>query len=796
MVPDLRDHRAVTTVPVGGTPTPVDRGRPGSGGASLRPHPLAALVHLEPGRPSVAVGLRMAVVITVPMAVGAATGRLAEATTVCLGALNAGMADVGGIRTNRWHALLAATVLDAVAFAVGTLAGHSLAAALPVMFVVALAAGLANLFGNVAANVGFVVCVLTMVGLGTPGDGSVALERLWLAGLGGAWAVLVVLVLWPVRPFGEATRAVADCCDSLGRYVRSMSEHPRTGDPTDVSSTRVRADIASARTILVATRAERRGESSEGRRLQALLRTVRRLTDQAEGFAAARTLVQPGAETAGIRELGDRILVEMADALDRSGAAIRHIDKVPEPHSLLGPERLVEDLYERLAQARGRGDLIATEEIHVAAAALEQMVSSVSDLAGMLLAPAGSLVERRGDLEGPEGDPAPGSGAEGGRFRRWWLESTAAAERVLATLRANFTLDSVVTRHALRLATTATVGLAIGLGAHLVKGYWITLTIAVVLRPFAAATLDRAVLRVAGTVLGAALTAVLVSQVTGRLPLIVAMFVLAALAFSLTPLNYGLGVVFLTPLIITLISLSDPGGWTLAGHRIVNTLIGGALALVGGYLLWPTSNRLSIVDDLGASFEAERDLLDAALAAVGQPPEQRAYDDLEELRQRAALAVDNLTATFQQLLGEAPSRRGPVDVLWSLAETSRNLLTAAVAVVHQLHLMDRAHALPQVDAVRSSIDGALGETVPALHSGTGDFTAPAAVTSAAGSLHAVVARARSERRAQLLDGRTAPSDEAWLAQDLTVVDEAARSVARSIGDLSHELTELGQRRQR
>jgi len=58
----------------------------------------------------------------------------------------------------------------------------------------------------------------------------------------------------------------------------------------------------------------------------------------------------------------------------------------------------------------------------------------------------------------------------------------------------------------------------------------------------------------------------------------------------------------------------------------------------------------------------------------------------------------------------------------------------------------------------------------------------------------VVAQARSGRRAQLLAGRSAPTDEAWLAQDLTVVDEAVRSVARSIGDLTHELTELGQRR--
>ena len=62
----------------------------------------------------------------------------------------------------------------------------------------------------------------------------------------------------------------------------------------------------------------------------------------------------------------------------------------------------------------------------------------------------------------------------------------------------NLTLESAVMRHALRYGGTAAVGLALVMSIHLVKGYWVLITIAVVLRPYAAITLQRTVLRCGG----------------------------------------------------------------------------------------------------------------------------------------------------------------------------------------------------------------------------------------------------------------------------------------------------------
>ena len=70
-------------------------------------------------------------------------------------------------------------------------------------------------------------------------------------------------------------------------------------------------------------------------------------------------------------------------------------------------------------------------------------------------------------------------------------------------------------------------------------------------------------------------------------------FVFSATCVALLPLNYAAFSVFLTPTFV-LLAEANAGDWHLAGLRIINTLLGGALALVGARLLWPTPewNRL------------------------------------------------------------------------------------------------------------------------------------------------------------------------------------------------------------
>jgi uncharacterized membrane protein YccC len=49
--------------------------------------------------------------------------------------------------------------------------------------------------------------------------------------------------------------------------------------------------------------------------------------------------------------------------------------------------------------------------------------------------------------------------------------------------------------------------------------------------------------------------------------------------------NYGLFKVLITPLAILLVNAAEPGHWDVADLRVLDTVVGCALALVAGYLL-------------------------------------------------------------------------------------------------------------------------------------------------------------------------------------------------------------------
>ena len=83
-----------------------------------------------------------------------------------------------------------------------------------------------------------------------------------------------------------------------------------------------------------------------------------------------------------------------------------------------------------------------------------------------------------------------------------WRSNVTSA---LLALRDNAGTSTEVGRHALRLAVVASIGEVVAQASGLPHGYWIVLTILIVLRPDYASTIYRGVQRACGTVIGAGL---------------------------------------------------------------------------------------------------------------------------------------------------------------------------------------------------------------------------------------------------------------------------------------------------
>jgi hypothetical protein len=160
------------------------------------------------------------------------------------------------------------------------------------------------------------------------------------------------------------------------------------------------------------------------------------------------------------------------------------------------------------------------------------------------------------------------------------------------------TPKSIIFRHAMRLAVASAIAIAVYKFFRVEHGYWLIITVLVIVKPIFADTRRRALERVLGSVAGGILAVIIAALVQNIVALDVLLILFSVLAFSHVRTNYGFYVLFLTPFVVLMIDTVIPGDWEIAFVRILDTLIGGAIALVVSYLLRPETfvNNKKIVD--------------------------------------------------------------------------------------------------------------------------------------------------------------------------------------------------------
>ncbi len=208
------------------------------------------------------------------------------------------------------------------------------------------------------------------------------------------------------------------------------------------------------------------------------------------------------------------------------------------------------------------------------------------------------------------------------------------------------------------------------------RPYWVLLTVAIVLKPDYGSVFTRAVQRGAGTLLGVLIGSLLLSVLPRDGWVVVAMAVAAGLLPWARGANFGLFSVFQTPVIILLLDLAVPGGPGLVGARLADTVIGCAIVLVVGYLLWPQTWRAPLEDALRATALA----LDGYVgAAFDQDPDAR-----RRARRRTYRALAELTTQLQRRLAEPPPISTRAAAWWPVIvqlERTADAVTEAVIAV-------------------------------------------------------------------------------------------------------------------
>ncbi|WP_426756779.1 FUSC family protein [Myxococcus sp. Y35] len=592
---------------------------------------LRSVLRVRPGKPAVGAGLRTALATAVPLVLAFLLG-VKDASWGGLSGLLVSLADKGGSYRARAKELGAVTVLGAVVGALGAPGGSTPWLDVTLMWLGVTAAAFARSYGETAGSVGGQLAVIFVVSLGAP---AVELEAtlargFWLL-FGGVWAMTLSLVLWPLRPYRPARRAIArvyrelaEACWDLSRLSRESASSQEWVEAAE-RHLGVRPLMEHARATLGATRGSHLGKSRRGEHLLVLLETCEPLSAQLIALAEAME--------AAVREprfLPLRARVEsLCDAYAAMASWVEQVLVYERNEGAPRAPRLVPRSRRRRGYHRPSSGIRTREDplsLHV-----DVILRKLREMAGVVHETAAGLLH--GDPVSDRGRSVVGSEP---RHARSWL----------APLRDHLHSDSLVFRHALRVGLVATVALVVTQLVGIRDAHWVSLTVIAILQPYSAITEERALQRVGGTLLGACLAAVIATRVHSPSALLTVIVLLTAVSVALLPINFGAFQVLLTPDYLLLATLSS-GDWSLAGQRALGVLLACALALMGAWLLWPMPERRRFPEAAAAALRADGDYLREVISR-----HNAALPEAAAARRHFGLALLDAEASFERLTAE------------------------------------------------------------------------------------------------------------------------------------------------
>ncbi|WP_395293084.1 FUSC family protein [Kitasatospora hibisci] len=555
--------------------------------------------------------------LATPLAVGMAAGRPAYGALASMGALSAVIGDTADAYRMRLFNIAVPQLFGALGVTLGTLVFGQGWTAVTVVTAVALVSGMISSIGAVASASGLLLLLNAVVGAGLPMPSPWWKPPLLLA-LGGLVVLVLALFGWPLRGGVPERSAVAGTYRSVAGFLEAAG-----GPAHDERRQAVTLSLNRSYDLLLSHRTRRHGRSPALARLTAQLNAVIPLVEAASSAKLRPASLGPlsPAYPAAARRL--------ADAVERGSAGRR-----PPATALPGRSSPVLDL----PPPTGPTERAVDRALRYAAEVMQEDTPDPFGATDRLGRPAELRIRAR-------------------RTARAALVSEASW------------------RYGLRIA------LCIGLAQALVsviavpRSYWVTLTVTFVMKPDFGSVFSRAVLRALGTAAGLLIAIPVLAEVPRGWWDVPTLALLAALVPAFSAKGYAFQTAAITPVILLLSDQLNHQGFQLVLPRLYDSLIGCAISLVAGYLLWPESWHTRIGDRLA---DAVADTAAYVSLAFATAPGR---DHPARLRHRRRLYRDlsAVRSEFQRALTEPPPTGALAAAWWPLVIAVERIVEATTA---------------------------------------------------------------------------------------------------------------------
>lgn len=307
-------------------------------------------------------------------------------------------------------------------------------------------------------------------------------------------------------------------------------------------------------------------------------------------------------------------------------------------------------------------------------------------------------------------------------------QAPASQEYSIKLLIDNLSFQSSHFRHAVRVTLAMMIGYIISLLYPLGHGYWILLTIVTILKPAYSITRQRNIHRLAGTLVGAAISFAVLFLIQDNTVIFVLMLIAMIISYTYIKRNYLVGSIGITAYVILSFHFMNQGGLaTVLQDRIIDTGIGSLIAYLVSKFVLPLWEHEQIDHFILKFIKTSRHYFSVVAAAFINPSLDKA--GYRNARKEAFVALANMSDHFHRMLSEPKTKQPGLSHYHQFVATSHLLASHIASLAYYAQRSAPQYASPDFQPLIKQVDDQFGyaqncmenEVLPAVEQKTGDY---------------------------------------------------------------------------
>ncbi|MBS7333924.1 MAG: FUSC family protein [Weeksellaceae bacterium] len=579
-------------------------------------------------------GLKTAFSIILPPLILGFFGRIDIGVNISLGVILTHICDIPGIMKDRRNFMILSIICTfIISFATKTLSDITwlIFGILPI---ITFSMSMLTVYGQRATNLGMSVmlCYVMSLSNSTAGGNFSPIENSLMILAGGLWYLFISLSISQFRPYKMAQQALADCMNHVaeynrikGKYYETTLDFEKTTQELLEEQILINEKQDLVRELVYNNKKLVKDTTVIGR---SLVFTFSDLNDIFESFNATHFEYEKMHEKFGQDEVYRQInRICNKTSLELKSIAF-HINTSRIPKSKFDFEKELFKLKEQI-DLYDDEDKIVLNNVYLN---LKHIVQKIGFIHRFF---------REKNVKEIKKNPY-----------EHLQHFTSPKEYTLKKLRDHLNFKSSIFRHALRLSIVMIIGfLTTFLVPNSEHSYWILLTILVIMKPGFSVTKKRNYQRLLGTIFGGLIGIFVVYFITNLQIKFVIMLILMIFAYTYLRHIYVIGTLFLTAYILISFSfLTEYNTFDIIGERLMDTLIGGSLAFVSSYLIFPSWESKNIHQTFQKALISNYEFLFRIFSYVIR--RDMNMTDYKLARKNVYVNMANVTSIFQRVISE------------------------------------------------------------------------------------------------------------------------------------------------